>query len=146
MDVATLLITGLGCGDRIAVRAYDGSRAGPADAVATIVVRDSPALSRVVLRPDELGLARAFVTGDQARAWGAGAPLELRVAGWPRSDPELLAPHVRAELTGDVTVRTGTEAAEAAAAASSVIRMRGLDMWERLTTGSPYARNPLNRV
>ena len=64
MDVATLLITGLGCGDRIAVRAYDGSRAGPADAVATIVVRDSRALSRVVLRPDELGLARAFVTGE----------------------------------------------------------------------------------
>ena len=64
MDVATLLITGLGCGDRIAVRAYDGSRAGPADAVATIVVRDPRALSRVVLRPDELGLARAFVTGE----------------------------------------------------------------------------------
>jgi len=64
MDVATLVSKGIGGTDRIAVQAYDGSRAGPADAAATIVVRHSRALARVVLRPDELGLARAFVAGD----------------------------------------------------------------------------------
>lgn len=63
MDVATLVHKGIG-GDRIAVRAYDGSRSGPPDAAATIVVREPRALSRVVLRPGELGLARAFVAGD----------------------------------------------------------------------------------
>jgi cyclopropane-fatty-acyl-phospholipid synthase len=64
VDVATLVVSGLGGSDRIAVRAYDGSRAGPVDAAATVVVRDQQALSRVLLRPGELGLARAYVSGE----------------------------------------------------------------------------------
>ncbi|MCZ2817134.1 ABC transporter permease [Modestobacter sp. VKM Ac-2984] len=56
---------------------------------------------------------KAYVTADQAQAWGAAEPTELRVAGPVRTDPALLADEVRATLSGeDVTVRTGTAQAE----------------------------------
>ena len=45
-------------------RAYDGSEAGPADAPVTIDVRSSRALSHIVSAPGELGLARAYVSGE----------------------------------------------------------------------------------
>ncbi len=48
----------------IAIEAYDGSRAGPPDAPATVIVRSPDAMSRVVTRPGELGIARAYVAGD----------------------------------------------------------------------------------
>jgi cyclopropane-fatty-acyl-phospholipid synthase len=48
----------------LAVEAYDGSRTGPEDAPATLVVRTPEALSRVITAPGELGLARAYVAGD----------------------------------------------------------------------------------
>ena len=44
--------------------AYDGSVAGPADAPVTILVRSSKALSHIVSAPGELGLARAYVSGE----------------------------------------------------------------------------------
>ncbi|MDT0300921.1 cyclopropane-fatty-acyl-phospholipid synthase family protein [Streptomonospora sp. DSM 45055] len=47
----------------VRVRAWDGSEAGPEDAV-TVVLRDRAALRRVLARPDELGLARAYVSGE----------------------------------------------------------------------------------
>src|SRR5207248_8263021 len=43
---------------------YDGSRLGPADAKATVVIRSPDALRRIVTAPDELGFGRAFVAGD----------------------------------------------------------------------------------
>jgi cyclopropane-fatty-acyl-phospholipid synthase len=48
----------------VAIEAYDGSRAGPTDASATVVIRNPDALTRVITRPGELGLARAYVAGD----------------------------------------------------------------------------------
>lgn len=48
----------------VAVEAYDGSRAGPADAAATVVFRSPDALARIATRPGELGLVRAYVAGD----------------------------------------------------------------------------------
>src|SRR5690554_3212767 len=48
----------------LAVEAYDGSRVGPGDAPATLVIRTPDALRRVVTAPGELGLARAYVAGD----------------------------------------------------------------------------------
>ena len=45
------------------VRAWDGSESGPAAAPA-IVLRSPRALRRVLWRPGELGLARAYVSGD----------------------------------------------------------------------------------
>ena len=45
------------------LRAWDGSEAGPADAP-VLVVRSPRALQRILWRPGELGLARAYVSGD----------------------------------------------------------------------------------
>jgi cyclopropane-fatty-acyl-phospholipid synthase len=45
-------------------RAYDGSEAGPADARVTIEVKSSKALAHLVSAPGELGLARAYVSGE----------------------------------------------------------------------------------
>jgi len=47
----------------VRVRAWDGSEAGPAAAPA-VVLRSPLALRRILWRPGELGLARAYVSGD----------------------------------------------------------------------------------
>jgi cyclopropane-fatty-acyl-phospholipid synthase len=47
----------------VRIRAWDGSEAGP-DGATVAVVRNRRALRRLLWRPDELGLARAYVTGD----------------------------------------------------------------------------------
>ncbi|HEX6870805.1 MAG TPA: class I SAM-dependent methyltransferase [Micromonosporaceae bacterium] len=49
---------------QVAVRVFDGSRAGPADAPVTIDVRSPRAFSYLVTAPSHLGLARAYVAGD----------------------------------------------------------------------------------
>ena len=46
------------------IRAYDGSVAGPPDAPVTVHIRSSRALSHMVAAPGELGMARAFVSGE----------------------------------------------------------------------------------
>ncbi|HVW42218.1 MAG TPA: cyclopropane-fatty-acyl-phospholipid synthase family protein [Amycolatopsis sp.] len=46
------------------IRAWDGSEAGPPDAPARLVLRRRRALRRLLWSPNELGLARAFVSGD----------------------------------------------------------------------------------
>jgi cyclopropane-fatty-acyl-phospholipid synthase len=43
--------------------AWDGSEAGPAD-TPVLVARSPRALRRILWRPDELGLARAYISGD----------------------------------------------------------------------------------
>lgn len=48
----------------LGLSAWDGSRSGPPDAPATLVVRSRRALRRLVWAPNELGLARAYVSGD----------------------------------------------------------------------------------
>ena len=74
----------------VRVRAWDGSESGPPGAP-VLVLRSPRALRRILWRPGELGLARAFVSGDLdiegdltdglRRGWGA-----LRDArpGWGR--------------------------------------------------------------
>jgi cyclopropane-fatty-acyl-phospholipid synthase len=47
----------------VRVRAWDGSQAGPPDAP-VLVVRNRRALRRLLFKPGELGLARAWVAGD----------------------------------------------------------------------------------
>jgi cyclopropane-fatty-acyl-phospholipid synthase len=64
MALAPLVDEVLGGDLPLAVEAYDGSRTGPEDAPATLVVRRPEALSRVITAPGELGLARAYVAGD----------------------------------------------------------------------------------
>ena len=48
----------------VQVEAYDGSRSGPGDAKVRLVLRSPRALSYLVTAPSELGLARAFVSGE----------------------------------------------------------------------------------
>ena len=47
----------------VRLRAWDGSETGPADAP-VLIIRNRRALRRLMWRPDELGLARAYVSGD----------------------------------------------------------------------------------
>src|SRR6478609_3206778 len=47
----------------VRLRAWDGSEAGPDDAP-LIIVRSRQAIRRLVWAPDELGLARAYVSGE----------------------------------------------------------------------------------
>lgn len=53
----------LGHGLPLRVRAWDGSEVGPPDAPA-LVLRNRRALRRILWHPDEIGLARAYVSGD----------------------------------------------------------------------------------
>jgi len=60
--IADVLVRVAG-GGRVAFTAYDGSRAGDADAPVTLHVRSEAALRSIVTAPGELGLARAYVSG-----------------------------------------------------------------------------------
>jgi cyclopropane-fatty-acyl-phospholipid synthase len=48
---------------KIRIRAWDGSTAGPADAP-TLTIRHKRALRRLLWQPNELGLARAYISGE----------------------------------------------------------------------------------
>jgi cyclopropane-fatty-acyl-phospholipid synthase len=69
----------------LGVEAYDGSRAGPTENGAPVLVIVRPdAVSRVVMRPGELGLARAWVAGDidvRGDLWVAVGELEHLTGG-----------------------------------------------------------------
>jgi cyclopropane-fatty-acyl-phospholipid synthase len=61
--LADLLRTTAGLELPVRLRAWDGSEAGPSDGP-VLVIRSRRALRRLLWRPGELGLARAYVTGD----------------------------------------------------------------------------------
>ncbi|PWI46051.1 cyclopropane-fatty-acyl-phospholipid synthase family protein [Streptomyces sp. ICBB 8177] len=61
--LAALAEGALGAPPPVRVRAWDGSEAGPPDGP-VLVVRNRRALRRVLWKPGELGLARAWVAGD----------------------------------------------------------------------------------
>lgn len=63
-SVADLIEAVVGPEPGVAFEAWDGSRLGPVDAPATVVIRRREALSRIATAPGELGLGRAFVAGD----------------------------------------------------------------------------------
>jgi cyclopropane-fatty-acyl-phospholipid synthase len=58
------LITRALSGAPVDVEAYDGSTSGPGDAGVRLVLRSPRALSYLLTAPSELGLARAFVSGE----------------------------------------------------------------------------------
>lgn len=62
----------------VALRAADGSRLGPEQARATLVVRDPVALRYLLWAPGELGLARAYVSGALDLEGDVFAALSLR--------------------------------------------------------------------
>src|SRR4051812_29809821 len=51
-------------GAPLAIEAYDGSTAGPADAAVRLVLRSPKALSYLITAPSSLGFARAYVSGE----------------------------------------------------------------------------------
>lgn len=62
------------------IRAWDGSQAGPPGAP-TVVVRNRRALRRLLWKPGELGLARAWVAGD-LDIEGISTPPSICCPGW----------------------------------------------------------------
>ncbi|MFK0234180.1 class I SAM-dependent methyltransferase [Streptomyces vinaceus] len=95
--LAALAETLLGAPLPVRIRAWDGSEAGPPDGP-TLVLNNRRALRRVLWRPGELGLARAWVAGDLTVDGDLFDMLD-RVAGllWergPAPDPEI-APALR---------------------------------------------------
>ncbi|MFE9442448.1 class I SAM-dependent methyltransferase [Streptomyces sp. NPDC006602] len=94
----------------VRIRAWDGSQAGPPGAP-TLVVRNRRAVRRLLWKPGELGLARAWVAGDLDIDGDLYAGLDL-VSGllWERGeDARTLAqalrdPEVRAAVRGLVAL------------------------------------------
>ncbi|MBV8980105.1 MAG: class I SAM-dependent methyltransferase [Acidimicrobiia bacterium] len=78
MSVASMVEEILGTDLPVAFEAYDGSRCGPADAPATIVLRSPVALQRILTAPGELGFGRAYVAGDLDVEGDIWAALSLR--------------------------------------------------------------------
>ncbi|MBY8886729.1 cyclopropane-fatty-acyl-phospholipid synthase family protein [Streptomyces sp. PTM05] len=69
-----LLGTVLGGPPPVRLRAWDGSEAGPAHAP-VVVLRSRRALRRLLWRPDEIGLAQAYIAGDLDVEGDLGAAL-----------------------------------------------------------------------
>ncbi|GAA3231504.1 cyclopropane-fatty-acyl-phospholipid synthase family protein [Streptomyces sp. XM83C] len=90
----------------VRIRAWDGSQAGPPHAPA-LVVRNRRALRRLLFKPGELGLARAWVAGDLDVEGDLYTALDL-LAGliWERGEDArtlgqaLRDPEVRAAVRG----------------------------------------------
>lgn len=90
----------------VRIRAWDGSQAGPPGAP-TLVVRNRRAVRRLLWKPGELGLARAWVAGDLDIEGDLYAALDL-LAGlvWERDEDarslaeSLRDPEVRAAVRG----------------------------------------------
>ncbi|WP_445169301.1 class I SAM-dependent methyltransferase [Mycolicibacterium sp. Dal123E01] len=114
----------------VRIRAWDGSEAGPAGPV--LVIRSRRALRRLVWAPGELGLARAYVTGDLdvdgdlaqglrdvwRRSDGAGGPtMRTLAAGLPLAarlgalGPPPRPPRSEAKLVGRLHSRRRDQAA-----------------------------------
>ncbi|HJQ42031.1 MAG TPA: cyclopropane-fatty-acyl-phospholipid synthase family protein [Jatrophihabitantaceae bacterium] len=62
--VGPLVSAALGRSVPIRVRCWDGSTLGPEDAVVRLSINNRRALRRLMWRPNELGFARAYVSGD----------------------------------------------------------------------------------
>ncbi len=64
MTLESFISDWLGTDLPVRLIAYDGTDVGPKDAATTVVIRSRDALVRIVTAPGELGLARAYVSGD----------------------------------------------------------------------------------
>ena len=63
MSTSALIARAL-AGAPVRIEAYDGSSAGPVDATVRLVLRSPKALTYLVTAPSQLGLARAYVSGE----------------------------------------------------------------------------------
>ncbi|MEJ5255649.1 MAG: cyclopropane-fatty-acyl-phospholipid synthase family protein [Acidimicrobiales bacterium] len=96
MGLAALVERAIGGSLPVRLEVYDGSRAGPADAPGTLVIRRPEAFSRMLTRPGELGLARAYVAGDVDLEGDLFAVLESLDDLEPRIEPRAVPPLLRA--------------------------------------------------
>lgn len=78
MSVGSFITSLFGSSLPVRLRAFDGSDVGPRDAATTVTVRSHQALVRMVTAPGELGIARAYVSGDIAIDGDIYDVLELR--------------------------------------------------------------------
>ena len=83
--LAALLHETVGAPLPVRIRAWDGSEAGPSDGP-VLVLRSRRALRRLLWAPGELGLARAYVTGDidveGGRSQGTATPSDNLADGF----------------------------------------------------------------
>ncbi|MBI1379295.1 MAG: methyltransferase domain-containing protein [Frankiales bacterium] len=77
VDISKVLAAALGGPVPLRIRCWDGSQAGDPDAPATIAFADPRALRRLLWAPNELGLVRAYVSGDLAFEGDIFAALDL---------------------------------------------------------------------
>jgi cyclopropane-fatty-acyl-phospholipid synthase len=94
--IADLVRTHSGAGLPVRLRLWDGSEAGPAGAP-VLIARSPRALRRLLWRPGELGLARAYISGDLdvdgdlgdglRRVWTAVGHKPPEGGVWPGSAP-----------------------------------------------------------
>src|SRR6266511_2502125 len=108
MSLAKIVRGFMGNVDDIRVEAYDGSRAGRADAPVALRVASPRALAYLFRAPGEIGLARAYVAGDLEvegemyrglEALDHKVPELSRRGEWARMLPSLGTPLARAALT-----------------------------------------------
>jgi len=106
----------------VRLRAWDGSEAGPAG-TPVVVIRSAQALRRILWRPGELGLARAYISGDLDVEGDLTEGLRRVLAAIrEKSTPE------RKAIPGTGTVQTAlawTPAALAAARAALRLKVLG---------------------
>jgi cyclopropane-fatty-acyl-phospholipid synthase len=108
VTVARALEAVLGPDLPIAVRAYDGSRLGPADAPATLLVHSPVVFRRLITAPGELGMGRAYVAGEldvEGDLYSALAALADRMPDVRAFGPRQWAEVLR--LAGSSVLRTG---------------------------------------
>ncbi|MDN0200890.1 class I SAM-dependent methyltransferase [Streptomyces sp. S.PNR 29] len=96
----------------VRIRAWDGSQAGPPDAP-TLVVRNRRALRRLLWKPGELGLARAWVAGD------------LDIDGDLYTTLDLLAGHLWERGEGARTLGQALRDPEVRAAVRGLVKLAG---------------------
>ncbi|MFJ3975128.1 class I SAM-dependent methyltransferase [Streptomyces sp. NPDC090021] len=118
--LAALAETLLGGPLPVRIRAWDGTEAGPPDGP-VLVVRGRRALRRMLWKPGELGLARAWVAGDltvegdlfelldrvSGLLWDRGRPT-VRVPAPPASRFGALRPRLPRSLLAAATTATAT--------------------------------------
>jgi cyclopropane-fatty-acyl-phospholipid synthase len=78
MGLDTVIYDLFGSDIPVRFRAYDGTDIGPRDAAATVTIHSPDALTRMVFAPGELGMARAYVSGDITFDGDLYAVLDLR--------------------------------------------------------------------
>ena len=123
--IASLLKEHAGLELPVRLRAWDGSEAGPATGP-VLVVRSARALRRVLWRPGELGLARAYISGDLDVEGDVSDGLRLvldavRQGSKPRASAPLAPAALAARAQGALAYAPAAVAAVRAAAQLKVL-------------------------